>query len=196
MHPKILLKLASFVFPTSAILLTYLTASPAAHAQLVLSLAPSAQTGVAGDTLHFAGAVNNPTADFLFITGDSITFNTSEPGLTLDDSPFLVNAPTGLTAAGGQADTYTGGLFDVTINPSATAGTYFGTFEVLGGPESGTQATLAHADFSVIVTAPSQTVPVPEASTEASLGLLLALGLGGTLMTRRKVQRNTAASGA
>lgn len=151
-----------------------------ARAQLTLTLTPASQAGPAPSTFHFTGTLSNPTASEVFLNSDSLTFN--GPASTLDDSPFLNNAPLSLGPAGSGSDTYTGGFFDVTLNSSAAPGTYFGTFEVLGGPTASDQNIVASEDFSVTVTS----APVPEASSPVGLGLLLALGMGGMALGARR----------
>lgn len=122
------LKAFAFALPACAALLA---AAPAAHAQLTLTLTPASQAGPAPSTFDFTGTLTNPTANEVFLNGDSPTFN--GPG-TIDGNPFLNNAPLSLGPAGSGSDTYTGSFFDVTLNASAQPGTYFGTFAVLGGP--------------------------------------------------------------
>ena len=168
----------------SAAVLACLGGAPAAHAQLSLTLTPASQAGTAPGTFSFSGTLANPTANTVFLNGDSLTFNGPASGLTLDDSPFLTNAPSSLGASGGGSDTYTGGFFDVTASPSAAPGTYFGTFSVVGGADGSAQNTVATEDFSVSVT--GQTALVPEASSVVSLALLLALGLGGVWRAARR----------
>jgi hypothetical protein len=180
------LKALVSALPAFAVLLATLAAAPAAHAQLTLTLTPASQAGPAGSTFHFTGTLTNPTASEVFLNGDTPTFN--GPG-SIDDSPFLNNAPGSLMPmgstdpnTGAPTDSFTGSLFDVTLDPSAAPGTYFGTFEVQGGPTVNDQGVVASEDFSVTVEPPA----VPEASTTVSLGLLLALGLGGVVVSARR----------
>ena len=166
-------------------LLLCFAAPRAAQAQLTLTLTSAAQTGPASGVFHFAGTLTNSTAAEVFLNGDSPTFN--GPG-TIDDSAFLNNAPVSLGPAGGGSDTYTGSFFDITLPSSAAPSTYFGTFTVLGGPTAGDQTTVATKDFLVMVPPPA----VPEASTTVSLGLLLVLGLGGTVVSARRRKASSA----
>jgi len=161
-------------------LLLCFAAPRAAQAQLTLTLTSAAQTGPASGVFHFAGTLTNSTAAEVFLNGDSPTFN--GPG-TIDDSAFLNNAPVSLGPAGGGSDTYTGSFFDIILPSSAAPGTYFGTFTVLGGPTASDQIAVATEDF--LVTVPPSPA-VPEASTIVSLGLLLALGLGGLVVSARR----------
>lgn len=179
------IKAFASALPAFAILLAALFAAPAAQAQLTLTLTPAGQAGSAPSTFHFTGTLSNPTASEVFLNGDSPTFN--GPG-SIDGSPFLNNAPTSLMptgstgGSGNPTDSFTGSFFDVTLDSSAAPGTYFGTFEVLGGPTANDQNIVATEDFSVTVT-PS---PVPEAPSVVSFGLLLLLGLGGTVVAKCK----------
>ena len=175
------LKAFASILPVCAVLLA---AAPAAQAQLTLTLTPASQAGAAGSMFTFTGTLANPTANTVFLYGDSPTFN--GPG-TIDGNPFLNNgplslAPKGSTTGSGPTDSYTGSFFTVTLSPLATPGTYLGTFEVLGGPTANDQNIVATEDFSVTVAPPA----VPEASTTVSLGLLLLLGLGGTVVAAKR----------
>ena len=161
-------------------LLLCFAAPRAAQAQLTLTLTSAAQTGPASGAFHFAGTLTNSTAAEVFLNGDSPTFN--GPG-TIDDSAFLNNAPVSLGPAGGGSDTYTGSFFDIILPSSAAPGTYFGTCTVLGGPTANDLMTVGTEDFLVTV---SPSPAVPEASTTVSLGLLLALGLGGLVVAARR----------
>lgn len=174
-------------FSPLAVLPLLLLAAPA-HAQLNLSLLPSSQAGNPGDTLNFTGTLSNPTLDSVFLNGDTPTFN--GPG-TIDDSPFLFNAPLSLDPLGTTdgngnptgTDTYTGPFFDVKLDPNAAPGTYFGSFVVTGGADGSAQDTVATQDFSVTVL---PAAAVPEASSMISLGVLLALGLGGLAVSAKR----------
>lgn len=166
-----------------AALLLALLASPAARAQsvspLAFTLMPPAQAGAPGTTLHFTGTLRNTTAAVVFLNGDSATLNA--PALTLDDTPFL-GAPVSLAPAGQAGSTYTGGFFDVMIPQSALPGVFSGSFSILGGATNTANDVQASQPLSVTVGTPS---PVPEASTTASLGLLLAVG-GLVVAAKRK----------
>ena len=159
------------------------TGAPTAHAQtLDFTLdAQGVQDAAPGSVLHFTGTLSNPSAtDAVFLNADTPTF--AAPGLTLDDSPFAMNAPAALGSAGSGSDIFAGDFFDVTVDPSARPGTYTGTFEVQGGADSNASDIVAAHDFSVTVLPQA----VPEASSVTSLGLLLMLGLGGIIVVRRK----------
>ena len=165
----------------TGLLLAGLIAAPAAHAQLSFTLLPGSQSGIGGDVLHFTGTLSNPsTTDTINLNSDSATF--TAPGLTLDDSPFFNNAPPTLTPKGSGGEAYSGGFFDIAIDPSAAPGTYSGIFNILGGPNAGDLNVIASQNFTVTV----QSAPIPEASTTASFGLLLAFGLGGMVVAAKR----------
>ena len=172
-------------FAASALVLVGLAAAPAAHAQLLFTLTPAGLAGTPGSTLQYAGTLSNTsTTDTVFLNGDSPTLNA--PGLTLDAGPFEGNAPLSLGPVGSGSDIYSGGFFDISIDPAAQPGTYVGTFAIQGGADGDAQDTVATHDFSVTVLPAA----VPEASSVVSLGLLLMLGLGGVVVARRKTAQH------
>jgi len=68
------------------------------------------------------------------------------------------------------------------IPQSALPGVFLGSFSILGGATNTANDVQASQPLSVTVGTPS---PVPEASTTASLGLLLAVG-GLVVAAKRK----------
>lgn len=189
-----------------AALLVAFIGSPEVRAQstppgyvLALGFDQAAEFGNPGDVLNFSGTFSNVTANTVFLNSDSLTF--SGPG-TADDSPFLNGAPLTLDPMGtvdgngNPTDSYSGSLFDITLNPDAAPGTYFGTFAILGGADANASDDLTadpnnvldpfHQErFSVTVLAPAA---VPEASTTISFGLLLMLG-GLLIVAKRRTGR-------
>lgn len=154
-----------------------------AQAQVTFSLTP-VLGGVNGDTLHFTGLLTNTGPDPVFLNNDSLTFNAPALGLTASDTPFFDGTPTGILAPAMQTGSvYSGGFFDVSLN-GAMPGTYSGTFVILGGADADALDPVASQGFTVTVPA---VAPVPEASTAASLALLLALGGFGVVRRRRAV---------
>ena len=171
-----------------AALLAVLITAPAARAQTAgnpvsLVFTPAGQVTTPGGVLNFSGILSNTTAGPVFLNGDSLTFNGPASDLTLDDSPFNSSAPASPGAMGSGTDLYSGDLFTVSADALTQPGTYFGTFEILGGADGNAQSEVAAADFSVTVLAPAA---VPEATTTVSFGLLLALGLGAVVVARRR----------
>src|SRR5579871_2535300 len=112
-----------------------------AHAQLGFSLNPADQTRTAGMSVVFNGTLTNEGIDTIFLNGTS--FNGLAPGLTLDPTPFFNNFPFFLV--GGDATT--ADIFTVTIDNSVPAGSYFGSFSVLGGADPSAQDVLATQNF-------------------------------------------------
>lgn len=148
-----------------------LVTTGAARAQLAFTLTAPAQTGAPGGTLSFLGTLQNTGTGTLFLNGD--TFTLAGPGLKLDDSPFLLNAPSSLP----DQTPFTGDIFDVQIGPSVAPGIYAGTFSVLGGSNGSAQNTLASQSFRVSV--------APAAVPEPGAAALFSAGGVGMLLCRR-----------
>jgi hypothetical protein len=143
--------------------------SHGARAAITLVLSNPVQAGNAGDVLTYNGTIANSGQSAVFLNGDF--FNPGNiPGLTFDDSLFLSNAPSSLNAL----DSYTGGLFTVTVNQSYLPPADF-TFGVTGGSDGNANDTLASADAAV--------VPEPSSVATLSLGALLA---GAAIVWRRR----------
>jgi hypothetical protein len=124
----------------------------------------------------FEATILNPSAtDTIYLNGDSAT--TASTLLTVDDSPFYLNAP--LSLAPGESSGPLE-LFDVDLSSTTPAGTYSSnTFSILGGPDGGTLmdfADLADATFSITVS-PASSVPEPDSSWDMMTGLGLLAGL-------------------
>ena len=152
-----------------------LAAALPAKAQLTLSLANPSQTVKSGETASFTGTLTNTGSGTIFLNGDDLGIL----GLSSDDTPFIKNAPFSLDA--GTA--YTGALFNVTVDSFVVPNTYTGSFSILGGQDSLTYDSIALQPFFVTV---PQDVPVPEAASVFSFGLLLLLGIGGAAWSRRQ----------
>jgi hypothetical protein len=149
--------------------------SSVAHADSVgITLTDTSQTGLAGTTVTFDATLTNLTSSTIFLNGDTAT--TSSSSLTVDDNPFLNNAPLSL-AAGASSGPFA--LFNVLIAPGTLPGTYdFNTFSILGGPTNVDFNTVGSAQFNVNVS------PVPEPGTIVLLTSGL-LGLGIKFRFRR-----------
>jgi hypothetical protein len=133
----------------------------------------SPMSGLPGDVVTFSGTVTNTDSfNDEYINSDSFS---ADPGLTLDDSLFLANAPWFLTP-GATSSVFD--FFTITISPSLAPGTYTGLFWPLGGADGGSgegNNVLGTGAFTVNV------LGTPEPST-------IALFLGGAalLIARRR----------
>jgi hypothetical protein len=158
---------------------TLLLSSRAFADTIGLSLNAPAQPGTAGSTVSFVATVSAPGTNggTVFLNGDS--FNVSSP-LTLDDSGFLFDFPLSLD----PGDSFSGVLFSIDLPASVAAGLYTGSFEILGGADSGAFDTLGSVNFQVNVAPTASTVPEPE-----SLMLVMAGLPGVALLVRRKCGR-------
>lgn len=132
-------------------------------------------SGLPGDVITVQGSLlNNDSVNTQYINSDSFVV---APGFTLDDSPFLSNAPLFLGPGGSTA------LFDfftLTISPSQSPGLYSGTFTVVGGADGGAgtaEDNLGTGAFTVNV------LGTPEPST---VGMLLG---GAALLIARRRRR-------
>jgi PEP-CTERM motif len=146
-----------------------------------LSLNAPAQPGTAGSTVSFVATMLAPGTNggTVFLNGDS--FNISSP-LILDDSGFFNDFPLSLD----PGDSFSGTLFSIALPSNLAAGLYTGSFEILGGADSGALDTLGSVDFQVNVAPTASTVPEPESL------MLLAAGLPGVaLLMQRKWRRSS-----
>jgi hypothetical protein len=142
--------------------------SAAARADSIgIALTETSISSGSGTTVTFDATLKNLTSGTVFLNGDSSTTSTSF--LTVDDNPFLNNAPLSL-AAGASSGPFP--LFNVIIAAGTTPGTYnLNLFSVLGGTDGSAFNPMGGAQFSVVVS------PVPEPGTIALLGIGM-LGLG------------------
>ncbi len=168
-----------------------------AHAQLVITPTPTgpfSQSITQGGFTSYSVTLQNTFSSAYYFLGDNTDF-TFAPGPTefapassmqtvvLDDAPFANLFLSGASLGAGQSQTFT--LFNVAAGTAATTGTYQGFFTIQGNTDpSGTPTDGPTLNFQTIVT--PNAAPVPEASTLVSLGLMLALGLGGTVVAARK----------
>lgn len=159
-----------------------LLASQVAHAQSVLfSFVTPQRTVLPGSPVTFSGTITNNSTVTEFLNG--FDFGALGPdfggaGLTADTTPFFNLTPLRLTP--GQS-TGVISLFTVTALPTVTAGSYTNFFNIEGGLDTATSDQMGGAQFIV------DAAPLPEASTAASLGLLL---LGVSVMVFKARRRS------
>ena len=147
-------------------------------------LVESSLTGAPGDTLAYFVTLTNPSlTDTIYL--NSIGSTASSALLDIDTSPFDINAPFFLNP-GDSSGPFE--LFDVTIDPSATAGGYVGSIvSILGGADDGQFTAfddLADISFDVQVTGGA--TPAPEPS--AVLLMLAGMAIVFTI-SRKRVSR-------
>jgi hypothetical protein len=149
-------------------------ASAGAWADINIAFDVPNQSGAAGQTLNFLGAITNTGATAVFLNNDSFNFTLTDA--TVVDN-FFASVPVSLAAGASSGDI---DLFDVTIaNPETLPlGTYTGIYGLLGGIDGNAADNLAQASFSVSVT--------PEPGYFALLGV--GLSLIGWLHRRRASQ--------
>jgi hypothetical protein len=152
------------------ILLSVLAAAGARADNIVITFVAPDQTGIPGQTLQFFGTITNtdtnPGDGPIYLNFDSLNLALSDAVL---NDLFFANVPLDLVegASSGVIE-----LFDYTLaNPGSNpAGTYDGTYGLLGGMDAGAgtaQDNLAQANFSVDA--------VPEPESRALLGTVVVL---------------------
>ncbi len=140
----------------------------AAQAQLGFTLNPSSVTARPGSTVTFSGMLTNTGGSELFLNADVFTLSSGK--LTLDDSKFFANAPASLSSGA----SWSGELFDVTLDPTLPLGNlYNGTFTLQGGADGVTFNSVGSANFRIN----ASTVPAPASLLVALLGAVPAFGL-------------------
>jgi hypothetical protein len=150
------------------------------YAGVILDFTPATQSLIPSDTVEFSGTLTNTGVANVFLNGDvSILAYT---GLSLDDSPFFINAP--LFLVPGQS--YVGPFFDVTAAASALSGSYSGSYTIQGGSDANTFDDLASQDFTLNV---GSGVPEPNYCMPCALTLTVIVALPFILSKRQKINR-------
>ncbi len=132
----------------------------------------------AGSSVTFEATVSAPGTNSKPIYLNSDSFVTSSTLVTVDDSPYLANAPLSLNP-GDSSLAFD--IFTVDLNPTLAPGSYTGTFSILGGSDSDTTDPLANLNFTINV--PSSNVPEPATLPMLLLGAALA---GAFTLTRKR----------
>ena len=124
------------------------------------------------------GIVTNGGTPRIYL--DSISASGGAAGIFFDGSPFIANTPPFLDP--GQSTALVGFL-DISVGMSVAPNTYVASFTVLGGDSPGAQNVLGTHQFTIIVQGAQTAVPEPATM------FLLATGLGGAALARRRVKR-------
>ena len=133
----------------------------------VTSTDPS-QTILQGTTVvTFDETISNPSADTIFLNSDGAF--TDSTLVSVDDSPFLTNAPFFLDAMSSSGPF---ALFNVDLPANLAPGLYTGTFSIFGGADGGASDDLADVNFSITVSSPVATAPEPGSLLLACCGVL------------------------
>lgn len=145
--------------------------APAAQAGAIfVTLDPAFATGVPGATLPFYGTIMAPLDNEYDLNLDGASVDLLGP-LMADTSPFLL---TPLYLSPGES--YTGLLFNVTINPGAAQGRYDGVFHIY---YSGVDVEDGDAPAAFYVNVSPEPGALP----------LLASGLGALALAARRKRR-------
>ena len=140
-----------------------------------------AQGGLSG----FPASVTNGGPPRVFLNGLGINF-IGPAGITFSDAPFFANTPAFLDP--GQS-TGLVSFFDVFVNISVPVGMYSGTFTVFGGDTDLSQNDLGTRPFTINVVTPGTAIPEPATM------FLLATGLGGAALAKRRAKRKGTEAG-
>lgn len=166
------------VAPSAALFLLTLFCA-GARAQLLFTLSPDTQNAAPGQTVTFAGTLTNRFADRIYLNGLSGQFTNGTAG-TVDTDSFFTYVPAFLESNA----SYTGNIFNVSLNNSATIGTtYTGVVNIEGGSLPSDLQTLATRDFNVVATT---VTPAPPAGEVFAIFGAAATGFG---VWRRKKER-------
>jgi len=154
------------------------TALPVTAQDVGIILSQSTLTGAAGTTLTFDATLTNLSTNKIFLNGDS--FTTVSPSLTVNDNPFLTNAPLSLKVSATSGPFV---IFTVTIAPGTAPGVYsLNDFTILGGLTGCDFSVLGSTNFTIDVVS---AVPEPRTLSLVGTGLLLV-----AFMRRAKLKQD------
>ncbi len=138
-------------------LLAALTFAERVHAELTLTLTPSAANAAPRAVVDFSGTLTNTsTTDKVFLNDVALTFAGSE--LVLQPNAFFANVP-GILLPG---ETYNGLIFRVALSANATPGDYAASLLIKGGADILANGDLANAQL--IVLSPSVSITATNAN--------------------------------
>ena len=163
-------------------------ASVAAEADtLTLTLDSAFQSG-SGTVYDFTGTIDYTSTDSTNDGGVTEYLNSDSSFVssgTIDDSPYLNNAPLSMNPSDASGDI---DLFTVTvpnyIDGPVSENTYTGFFSIVGGPTDASSDVLATEDFEIVVT--------PEPPTWELMALALMALLGFVRWNSRQFQTTAA----
>lgn len=142
-----------------------------------VSLTSTVLSGSPGSALTFSGILANLTGSTVFLNSAGINLVGPFTPADQDTSPFFANAPLFLT---GNGSTPVIDLFTINIPNPFAAGTYIGTFTVLGGADGDAQDVVGSVNFAV------QAVPEPAVDSLLIAALLMLLVF--QVVRRRKLR--------
>jgi hypothetical protein len=146
---------------------------------ITITLDAPSQTSSAGGTLQFFGTITNDTDTTLYLNSDDLTID--GVSLTTADQ-FFNNVPFSLAPDGNSGDIE---LFVVTVSDPLldAAGTYDGSYTLVGGTDGSAQDNLGTATFSVTT--------LSQAPEPSSLYLLLTGLLALTALAWKNLRPQT-----
>jgi hypothetical protein len=136
------------------------------------------------DCVIFSGTVSFTTDQDYFVNDVQIAMNPANPDggadVTGNDNYFLANVPGTFGPDGTTGGSYSGGLFEIGVDPDMPVGIYNGT------------ATLVAADsLGNPITAPEigQSFQVDVVTSEPGMGMLIFAGLASLAVMGRRYRR-------
>jgi len=143
-----------------AVVVVLLGVPSSLHAALQITLTPAVQNSAQSQTLLFTVSLtNNSGTDSLYLNDIQFSLSgNSATHLTPDSNTYFSNVPGILL----PNETYSGPLFSIALDGTATPADYGGTVNVLGGADIFASGNLASANFAVLF--PSVTLVATDAS--------------------------------
>jgi hypothetical protein len=154
-----------------------LLSAPIARADALSVTITSPVYGRPGDVVSIFATITNIGPDTAYLNGDSFSLAGSGTVFSVDDTPFFTNAPFFMASG----DSIMINILDVTIQQTATLGTYNGLFWILGDTIDQGGLDNLNGDAG----SPFQVQVVPEPASMLLLGTGLTSMIGAI---RRKRQ--------